>query len=168
MGTGALEAAGVVLEAGAGSGAVKALGRVLGIGAGKAGPPRIRLTPGGGLKAHEGAGRGHTIAKHVGLSDDALRARLKSTSISRASSFPDRAIAEDAVSGAITANKNQVDVFLRSGKRTLEINQEFNGAVGRTIGRGEEAVTTTNRARIVLFKDSSPLGYHVKTAYPIP
>lgn len=155
-----------VLENGGGAALLRSLGRVL-VGGAKAGPRRTRLTPGGGLKAHEGTGRGHTLGKHVGLTDDQLRARL--ANLPRASTFRDRALAEDAVSGALTANRSGVQYWLKhSSKDVLVIEQEFNREIGRSIARGEAGSQAASKARIVLFRDGSPLGYHVRTAYPVP
>jgi CDI toxin RNase A-like protein len=163
------EAANVVLEMGYGS-AAKGLLKKIGIGASKAGPPRTRIVPGGGLKAHEGVGRGHTLARHVGLTDDMLRARLTGSAgtkpVNRASTFFDRATAEDAVSGALTANATRVQLFLGSNKARTEIVQEFDRAIGRSIGKGESAVSEVSKVKVILVKDSSKLGYHVRTAFP--
>ena len=53
------------------------------------------LVPGGGLMAHEGLDGGHTLAKHVGKSDEFLRHRLATEPrIKAASTFYDRQTAE--------------------------------------------------------------------------
>jgi len=155
-----------VLENGGGGALLRSLGRVL-VGGAKAGPRRTRLTPGGGLKAHEGAGRGHTLSRHVGLTDDQLRARL--AQVPRASTFRDRALAEDAVSGALTANRSGLQYWVKhSSEDVLVIEQKFNREIGRSIAKGEAGSQGASKARIVLFRDGSPLGYHVRTAYPVP
>lgn len=161
------EAASVVLEASAGGAVVKTILRRV-LGAAKPGAPRTRLAPGGGLAAHEGVRRGHTLLRHVGLSDDALRLRLQQTNVSAASSFTSRALAEDAVSGALLAQRGQVSIWLASGRARLALTQEFDQIVGRTLVRGAEEIQSVRKVLIVLVRDNSKLGYHIKTAYPTP
>lgn len=78
--------------------------------AGRPDAPVQRLTPGGGLAAHEiraanGAPRGHTIAKHVDKSDDYLAHRLATEKkLERASTFANREVAEEAVSATLQSN----------------------------------------------------------------
>src|SRR5690242_16420966 len=59
------------------------------------------------LAKDEAAG-GHTLARHVGRSDDELRERLSREHISAASTYTDRATAEAAVGAAIAANQSKV------------------------------------------------------------
>ncbi len=153
-----------VLLSGPGAG----LSKLLRIGASKPGAPHTRLTPGGGLKAHEGLGRGHTLARHVGRSTNQLRDRL--SQVARASTFNTRAIAEDAVSGALVAQRLRVRLFLSksSPDDLLVVEQQFNRSIGQTLGRGETSASSVSNVRVVLQRDTSSLGYYVKTAYPIP
>lgn len=158
-----------VLENGGGGQVIKSLLKRVGVGAGKSVPLSTRLAPGGGLRASEGAGRGHTLAKHVGKTNASLRRRLaQEPRIPAASSYNSRALAEDAVSGTVTAQRNVVQFWLRSGKKQLILEQEFDRAVGRSVIRETGQVEKLSRARTVLVKDSSKLGYHVKTSYPAP
>jgi hypothetical protein len=70
------------------------------------------ITPGGGLTAHESAG-GHTLARHVGLTETELASRLATQiALPRASSFANREIAEQAMSDAIDANQTQITNWL--------------------------------------------------------
>jgi len=68
--------------------------------------------PGGGLGAHENAG-GHTIAEHVGKTDAELAARLaREPHIPAASTFTNRAVAENAIAQALEANQAAINAWL--------------------------------------------------------
>ena len=124
--------------------------------------------PGGGLRAHESRG-GHTLSKHVGWSDDALRQRLRK-GLDVASTFTSRALAEDAVSAALLVNRGKIGVILprlAAGERLI-IEQKFNRAIGRSIQRGADGAVNARRVRIVIERDGSHLGYRIVSAFPIP
>jgi Bacterial CdiA-CT RNAse A domain len=62
------------------------------------------LVPGGGLMAHETLG-GHTLARHVGRSENYLRHRLATEpDLTAASTFYDRQTAENALARVLHAN----------------------------------------------------------------
>jgi hypothetical protein len=64
----------------------------------------VHLVPGGGLMAHERIDGAHTLAKHVGKSEEFLRNRLATEPhIRGASTFYDRQTAENAISGLLEA-----------------------------------------------------------------
>lgn len=157
-----------MLEAGGGGQVFKSLLERVGVGAGKSGSVRTRLAPGGGLRASEGPGRGHTLSKHVGRTDSWLRRRLaRDGDIPTASSFNSRALAEDAVSGTVAAHRIRVELWLRSGTtKALILEQRFDRVVGRSLPRSTGQVQKVSQARTVLVKDASKLGYHVKTSFP--
>ena len=55
-------------------------------------------------------GRGHTLGKHVGRADDELRERLeREPNISAASTWTDRATAEDTVAAALRAERGRIE-----------------------------------------------------------
>lgn len=159
-----------------GGGALARIGanglKKIGIGAGKAGPPRTGIVPGGGLLAHEGTSAGHTLARHVGKTNTWLRRRLANPNqqhVRVASSYNSRALAEDAVAGTLKAQHMNVQVWLStSSTRPLILTQEFNRTIGRSIPRATGQVQNVSKARTMLVKDNSKLGYHVKTSYPTP
>ena len=73
----------------------------------------VHLVPGGGLMAHEAVDDAHTLAKHVGKSEDYLRNRLATEPhIRGASTFYDRQTAENAISGLLRENQRTVDRWL--------------------------------------------------------
>jgi len=102
----------------------------------------------------------------VAKSNRYLRGRIQS-GYKQASTFSSRALAEDAISGAILLRGWRVAQFLKS-KRTVDVfEQEFDRAVGRVMLK-DGTIRFTRRIRVVLQKDPRhPLGYFIKTSYPI-
>jgi len=125
------------------------------------------IVPGGGLQAHEAAG-GHLIERHVGQTDADLIARLnEQPDITAASSFPNRAIAENAVSSAIDANAARIDDFLSGTSNRFVLNHDTGFEVGSVIQRGSSALVSSTSVRVVLQRDASmPTGYRIVTGFP--
>ena len=113
---------------------------------------------------------GHTLSRHVGRTDEQLRERLrKEPGLSAASTYTDRATAEEAVTLAIRSAKNRMDQWLaREGSRAnLVIDWPGNGKVlGRSLRRGEKAPVPCRRALVVLKWNAETEIYYVLTSYP--
>jgi hypothetical protein len=113
---------------------------------------------------------GHTLSRHVGLSDAQLRERLKrEKGISAASTFTDRATAEEAVAAAIQASRKRVDGWAaREGSRAnLVIEWPGTGRVlGRSLRRGAKEPVPCKRALVVLRWNEESEIYYVLTSYP--
>jgi len=113
---------------------------------------------------------GHTLSRHVGRTDEELRERLrKEPGISAASTYTDRATAEEAVTLAIRFAKKRVDPWLaREGSRAnLVIDWPGSGKVlGRSLRRGEKAPVPCKRALVVLKWDPGAEIFYVLTSYP--
>lgn len=164
-----------ILENGSGK-AVGSLAKWVGrkvFGIGSKAAPRTRLTPGGGLAAHERVTRGHTLARHLGpggraCSKRALRGRLqREPNIPAAPTFGSRAVAEDAVSGTILTNSQKIASWLASPtKAQLIVRQTFDSPVGSVVRRGARFARREKEATVILRKEKSQLGYYVKTAFP--
>lgn len=126
----------------------------------------VHLVPGGGLLAHEGIEGAHTLAKHVGKSEEFLRNRLATEPhIRGASTFYDRQTAESSISAVIRANQPQVDRWLagRSGK--LQLEGRASGPVGVLIPRGYAVTSAASGIRVVLRRtDTLGIGFYVHTA----
>jgi filamentous hemagglutinin len=121
------------------------------------------------LRAEEARG-GHTIARHVGQSDAALRRRLAAEpEIAFASSFDDLADAEAAVGAALAANAADIDEWLagRGAQRMKRIDYDAGGIVGRVLARGAAHAASTSRLRVILRRTARETpGYLILTAFP--
>ncbi len=73
---------------------------------------------------------GHTLARHVGLSDAELRERLRRDQrISAASTYTDRATAEEAVAAAIKAGRKRIDQWVSRDGSARTSSSSGRGAV---------------------------------------
>jgi ribosomal 50S subunit-recycling heat shock protein len=125
----------------------------------------LAKVPGGNLKVHEARG-GHTLLKHVNKTVGDLRARLRSEPwLKTASAFTNREIAEDAVQGVLKMNGPTIKskLIFQDGEAVLV--QSFNRAIGNVVTR-DGVVRASKQITVVLVKDASKLGHHVKTAFP--
>ncbi len=125
-----------------------------------AGPPRD-------LSQDEAAG-GHVLRKHVGLTDDQLRERLdRERHISGASTYTDRATAEQVIGDAIAYNGERIQRWLGrpGGHSNLVLDYDADGPIGRTLNRGDSQPRPCSHAVVVL-KYDPPSSYHVLTSYP--
>jgi len=121
------------------------------------------------LSVDEGAG-GHTLRKHVGRSDEELSARLRrEKSISAASTYTDRAVAERVVGLVLEHDREKIERWLeRSGGHpnlVLDYNGDPKQPVGRTLRRGESATQPCSHAVVVL-RWAGGGEYFVLTTYP--
>jgi Bacterial CdiA-CT RNAse A domain len=118
------------------------------------------------LSRDEGRG-GHTLRKHVGRTDDELRERLaRERDISAASTWTDRASAEETVAAALSAERGRVENWTRRGDRrpNLALHFDVGRVIGRSIVRGSDQSEPCTRAVIVLRADGG--GFYVLTTYP--
>ena len=133
----------------------------------------IRLVPGGGLMAHESrpglADKGHTLQRHVGKSEGALRMRLTvEPQISYSSTFYDRATAENAISDILTAQQDKIDIWLRGSEARLVLTDQAAQPVGVSIPRGGEPMHVSG-VKVVLRRDHpTSVGYRIHTGFPQP
>lgn len=111
---------------------------------------------------------GHTLRKHVGRSDDELRQRLRhERNIVAASTWTDRATAEQAVGMAIVQNRDKISRWLdRPSRANLVLDYDGDPAhpIGRTLNRDADQATPCSQAVIVLKRTDN--SYYVLTAYP--
>ena len=120
------------------------------------------------LAADEAIG-GHTLQRHVGRSDDDLRARLeREPQISSASTYIDRATAERVVGGALEKGSRAFTAWReRSGRRpNFALRYRADGVIGRSIARGHTEPVPCDRAVVVLRWDERRDRYYVLTSYP--
>jgi hypothetical protein len=114
-----------------------------------------RLVPGGGLMAHEGLDGGHTLAKHVGKSEEFLRNRLATEPhITAASTFYDRQTAETTLSAFMDANAVEIAGWLRRSDFGITLYGRLLQPVGIVILRGETRPVESTGIRVVLRRSS--------------
>jgi hypothetical protein len=134
-----------------------------------AGASETRRTdgPARDLSRDEAAG-GHILRKHVGQTEQQLRERLeRERGITGASTYTDRATAEDIVGRAIAESQGQIKRWLeRSGRHpNLVLDYQSADPIGRTMNRGENQSRPCAHALVVL-KYAGPNRYYVLTSYP--
>jgi hypothetical protein len=129
----------------------------------------VHLVPGGGLMAHEGVEGGHTLAKHVGKSEEFLRHRLATEpDLQAASTFHDRQSAEMAIARVLAVNNNQLEKWLASRSKGIQLKASIPD-VGITLARGATEVAEVTRVMVVLRRSREfPGGFRVHTAWPAP
>ena len=117
---------------------------------------------------HDEARGGHTLARHVGRTDEELRERLaRERNISAASTWTDRATAEAVVAEALAAERSRVDSWMRRGfpRTNLALHYDAGRAIGRSLRRGDSHTEDCTRAVIVL-RAEGPESFYVLTTYP--
>lgn len=118
--------------------------------------------------ARDEARGGHTLERHVGLSDQQLEERLGGErNISAASTWTDRATGEITVAEALHAERSRIDDWMRRGarRRNLALHYDARRVIGRSLRRGDRRRVNCTRAVIVLRADG-PDSFYVLTAYP--
>lgn len=111
---------------------------------------------------------GHTLEKHVGRTDDQLRERLeRERDISAASTWTDRAAAEETVAAALHANQSKIDRWNDRGypRANLALHFDAGHPIGRTMHHGENTSEPCTSAVVVL-KAERDGGFIVLTTYP--
>lgn len=110
---------------------------------------------------------GHTLSRHVGLSDSELRARLdRERDTTAASTFFDRPTAERAVGETLVRKGDELERWLRrTGSRpNLALRAVMPAPVGRSWRRDDPAAEDV--AGVVVVLRWSGDGWYVLTSYP--
>ena len=120
------------------------------------------------VQGHDAEG-GHTRDRHIGKADQWLRNRQREDGIKDSSGFTNSAAANLTQARFVKAYKKEIKEWLGNKKAT----RPFVGTItmNRVIGTavpGKGKARPTKKARIVLAKDGSELGYHIVTSFPIP
>ena len=132
--------------------------------------PELKKESGGTLIFHENLD-GHTIRRHVGKTDEQLLQRLMDDpDILASSTYPDLETAQRAVGAVLTRNSQNVnDWMVNSPRSRLVLSESLDHDIGRVVLRGETVPRSSNKAFVLLVKDSlAPEGYRVHTSYPMP
>ncbi len=109
---------------------------------------------------------GHTLARHVGRTDEELRERLILEEISAASTWPDHATAERIVARALAQEAEKISAWQhRTGPRTnLALHYRSDEVIGRSLRPGAKETRSCHSAVIVL--KWAGQDWFVLTAYP--
>jgi hypothetical protein len=129
------------------------------------------------IRQHEGGKhRGHSLAKHVGLSEARLRLRLERESIPAASSFPDIITANHAINAILLRNESRIKTWLADKENTNRLRVQGNvqqsrygikSPIGTKIIRGEAMLKPCYGLKVILVKNPSmPQGFAILTSYP--
>jgi Bacterial CdiA-CT RNAse A domain len=111
---------------------------------------------------------GHTLARHVGRTDEELRERLaRERNISAASTWTDRETAETVVGQALSPERDRVESWMRRGfpRANLALHYNAGRVIGRSLRRGDSQTVDCSSAVIVLRADG-PDSFYVLTTYP--
>jgi hypothetical protein len=113
---------------------------------------------------------GHTLARHVGRTDDDLRERLRrEPDIAAASTYPNRQTAERVIAATLQRFSRRIDEWRRrTGPRpnlALDYRGRKDEVIGRSLRRGDETVRACTDAVVVLRWHASGADY-VLTSYP--
>ena len=98
-----------------------------------------------------------------------MRNRQRSDEIKDSSSFTNNAAANLTQARFVKAYKKEIREWLDNKKARRPFAKDI--VMDRPIGtviKGKGKARPTNKAKVVLVKDSSELGYHVLTSFPIP
>ena len=114
---------------------------------------------------------GHTLARHVGLSDDDLRERLsREKRIAAASTWTDRRVAEQVVGETLALFADRVRGWTRRTGSRANLALDHRGSSQRVLGRslrcGRSRVEACTDAVVVLKWRESASDFFVLTAYP--
>jgi hypothetical protein len=112
---------------------------------------------------------GHTLARHVGKTDDELRERLRrEPNISSASTYTDRATAEAVVGAALLSPSRSFETWRnRTGRRpNFVLHYAAHRVIGRSIGRHRSGAVPCEDALVVVRWDDRRERFYVLTSYP--
>lgn len=118
------------------------------------------------LRAIEGE-NGHTLRRHVGLDDQALRDRAVRTHHD-VSCFDSTRAAQQAVDAAFAENQGTIARWAgENGRKNLDLHVHFDHTVGRVYRYDRDSIEASADAEVILeHRPALPDGYTVITAYP--
>ncbi len=120
------------------------------------------------VSSHESAG-GHTGERHVGRSENWLRQRLRNEpNLEHASSFRNESAANRTQGRFTRRFREQIQTWLRGNQARFVRDIDMGQPIGIVLERGSSCANQTSRARVVLVRDNSTLGWHFLTSFPIP
>lgn len=141
------------------------------LGAPTVGEPAARLHD----LSHDERFGGHTLSRHVALTDENLRDRLRrEPNIRAASTYLDRETAERIVADVIAAERDRIETWSARPAPRPNLALDYRGrrgqVIGRSMRRGQRTAEPALDAVVVLRARSSPRAgepdYFVLTSYP--
>ena len=119
------------------------------------------------VQGHDDEG-GHTEERHIGKSERWLQKRAATLPRPHeASSFTDTASANLTQAKAVKEYRTEIEAYLASDRgKPMVLNVEMNREIGKVVNRSGK-VWKTKKAKIVITKDNSSLGYKILTSYPV-
>jgi uncharacterized protein YukE len=121
------------------------------------------LTDGVDLSLHEGDALGHTLAKHVNVTDADLLARIQIEGRKWASRFYDPATATRAIDDVLRMNRDLLQRFAASDVSDLRLRARLPVPIGVVMDRGL-TVHPATQVVVRLVRDTD--GIFIVTAYP--
>lgn len=114
---------------------------------------------------------GHTLARHVGRTDDELADRLRrEPDISAASTYTDRAAAERTIARTLAREQPRIAKWLARDGNRPNLALDYRGPSGEIIGRSLERrarnATVPCTDAVVVLRWDGQQGYYVLTSYP--
>jgi len=112
---------------------------------------------------------GHTLARHIGKTDEELIERLRrEPDISSASTYTNRETAERVIDAALASRTPSFQRWLaRQGRRpNFVLHYDADEPIGRSIRRGRTRSVSCERAVVVLRWDDRRQQMYVLTSYP--
>lgn len=120
------------------------------------------------VEGHDNEG-GHTRDRHIGKAEQWLRDRQINQNLKGSSSFHSDAHANLTQARFVKQYRKEIREWLNDKDADLRFAEDI--TMDREIGTAKTRkgkLRSTNKAKVVLKKDNSELGYHVLTSYPIP
>lgn len=109
---------------------------------------------------------GHTLRRHVGQSDAAMRDRALRTHHD-VSCFDDEATAQSTVDEAFAENQNRIGRWIENGRGNLALHVHFSHTIGRVFRFDRQRCEPAADADVILERrPAMPQGYTVITAFP--
>jgi hypothetical protein len=121
----------------------------------------------GWLRSHE-VPPGHTIAEHVGRTNEELLLRLRQhPRMRRASSFDDEASAERLIASTLDRRAGDIKRWsLDQSSPRLTLIEDMGKRTGRSIGPDGAVHAPTGLRIVLIYDDAAPSGWRILTAFP--
>ena len=121
------------------------------------------LTDGVTLATQEGDALGHTLSKHVNVTDADLRQRILREGRAEASRFFDRAAADQAVTEALRRDADAVRAFATSKQSWMSVRVVLDRPIGVVVTADGRRIPTR---QLVVWLGKDADGVYIRSSYP--